>query len=233
MEQLIDKGLIVDAADLFTLTAGDLEPLARFAEKSAKNVVEAIQARKTIALPRFLYALGVLHVGEETARVLAQAITEGPLTQTLSLEGRGQGEGVRDIAKIMSHYSLEQLQELPDIGPVVAQSIFSWFHDEKNIVLLEKLNKAGILIEPTSYSLHPTSSMPLRGKTFVLTGELKAMSREQAAEKIRALGGKAASSVSKSTTYVVAGDKPGSKVAKAKLLGVQVIHEQEFLNMLK
>jgi len=208
VEQLMNEGLIKNPADLFTLTKGDLEPLERFAEKSADNLIEAIVKAKIQPLNRFIYALGIRHVGEETAIRLAQHYGT--------------------LQKLMSA-SLEDLQEVNDVGPRVAESIFEWFSDKDNQKLVEELQKNGVQV--TSYKLQVTKQR-LSGQIFVLTGSLESMSRDEAKKKIRALGGEMSESVSKKTSYVVVGSEPGSKYQKAVDLGVRVIKEKEFLELL-
>ncbi|TSC73517.1 MAG: DNA ligase (NAD+), partial [Parcubacteria group bacterium Gr01-1014_70] len=137
IDALLDQGLIQDAADLFELQEGDLVPLERFGEKSAKNLIDAIRERKQITLSRFLYALGILHVGEENAHILSREIARKNRIMNHELR-------IMDIEKIMKAYSREDLQTIPDIGPKVAESIFLWFHDKRNIIFLEKLDKVGI-----------------------------------------------------------------------------------------
>jgi len=136
---------------------------------------------------------------------------------------------ISEILEIMSSYSLDELQEISDVGPKVAQSIYDWFHEARNIKFLERLEAAGVEVESPA---RITGHLPLAGKSFVLTGSLESMSREEAKEKIRALGGDASESVSKKTDYVVAGSEPGSKYEKAKKLGVKVIDEREFLGLI-
>jgi len=205
VDQLLDNKLIEDAADLFTLKRGDLENLERMAEKSAQNVIEAIEKRKEITLPRFIYALGITHVGEQTAYDLADYFG--------SLEN-------------LEHASLNELEDLFGVGEIVARSIFDYFQDKKNKKFLEKLRKVGIKIKEAK------KSKRLAGKTFVITGTLKNFSREVAEEEIRKRGGKASSQVSKNTDYVVVGENPGSKYDKAKKLNIKIIKEKKFLEIL-
>jgi DNA ligase (NAD+) len=207
VEHLIDEGLVRDAGDIFFLKEGDLAPLERFAEKSAKNLVEAISSRKLIALPRFIYALGIRNVGEQTARALS--------------DNFGSFKKIREA-------SFDELQGVADIGPVVAESISQWFGNPKNIKLTDKLFEAGVMIEP-----YQRTSGKLAGKIFVVTGTLEAMSRQEAKDRIRELGGTAVESVSKNTGYLVAGANPGSKLAKAQKLGVNILDEQGFLQILR
>jgi len=217
IDRFLDEGLISDAADIFTIQKGDVAVLERFGEKSAENIVGEIEAKKTISLPRLLFALGILHVGEETAQLLAER-----------LAAKKDHIKVSDVASFYRNLSLEELQEVPDIGPKVAESIHSWFREPRNAKLLEKLEKVGLRIEKPRRK----ESRELAGRTFVLTGGLETMSREQAKEKIRSLGGDVSESVSKKTDYVVAGSDPGSKYEKAKSLGVRVLNEKELLELL-
>ncbi len=223
IDALLDQGLIQNAADLFNLQEGDLAPLERFGEKSASNLVKAIQEKKHIVLPRFLYALGILHVGEETALVLSREIARK--NRIMKRELRIMG-----IEKIIKAYSIEDLQAIADIGPIVAESIYSWFHDKHNLAFLDKLEKAGIAVALPALS---AKIHTLQDKTFVFTGELEHLARDEAKEKVRALGGDTSESVSQKTDYVVAGENPGSKREKARKLGVRIIDEREFLRLLK
>ena len=223
IDKFLDEGLISDAADIFTLQKGDIAALDRFGEKSAENIVNEVQEKKKkITLPRFLYSLGILHVGEETALALGRNLR-------FTIYDLRHPK-IRDILKTLQETSVEQLQEIPDIGPKVAQSIYDWFHEKRNIDLLERIEKAGVEIE---YTPPAAKHLPLSGKTFVLTGTLESMSREEAKEKIRDLGGEPSESVSKKTDYVVAGAEPGSKKEKAEKLGVKILNEKEFLALLK
>ncbi len=217
--RFLDEGLISDAADIFTLQAGDIAALAQFGEKSAHNIVREIAVKKEIALPRFLYALGIMHVGEETARAFADMI----FTSSSAI---ATPEGV---LKIMEKTSLENLRDIPDVGPIVAQSIFDWFRSARNTKLMSKLDDAGVRIHGGQSFKNNNPSFA--GKIFVLTGSL-AMSREETKEKIRAGGGKTSESLSKKTDYLVAGADPGSKYEKAKKLGVPILNEQEFLKIM-
>ncbi len=223
LDRFLDEGLISDAADIFTLRKGDVMALDRFGERSADNLIREIEAKKTIALPRFLYALGVIHVGEETALTLARHL-DFP-------RGRGGAHiPIGGILKTFRALTAEELEAFPDVGPKVAASIHEWFAAERNADLLARLEKAGVEVVPFPRA-EAAASGPLAGKTFVLTGGLAAMSREEAKEKIRAMGGEASESVSAKTSYVVAGTDPGSKYEKAKKLGVAILDEEAFLKM--
>jgi len=207
LEQLFRADLVKTPADLFDLKEEDLRPLERFADKSAENLVAAIQNAKKVTLARFIYALGIRHVGEETA---------------IDLAGR-----FSTIQKIMQA-SREELEDMHDVGSVVAQSIYGFFQGKHNQQLVTTLLKKGITLEAKKRTVKKTK---LLGKKIVVTGTLESMSREQAKQAIRGAGGKWVSSVSKNTDYVVAGENPGSKVDKAKKLGVKVISEKELLNL--
>jgi DNA ligase (NAD+) len=209
IDQLMDAGLIRNAADLFDLRKEDLLNLERFADKSAENTVDSIQSKKKVALDKFIYSLGIDHVGEETAFALAKRFR--------NLDALRKAE-------------LEELSKIQDIGSVVAKSIYAWFEESYNQKLLDEFKKAGVHV------LHEKAakgSIKLEGKTFVLTGSMELLGREEAKEKIRDLGGDVSSSVSKETDYVVAGSEPGSKLQKAKKLGVKIVDEREFLVMIK
>lgn len=207
IDRFLEEGLISDAADLFDLEEGDILPLERFAEKSAQKIVEKIQSRKKIELSRFIYALGIRNVGEKTARDLARKFG--------------------NFIKIES-LSLEELQNTVDIGPIVAKSIFEWFRDKHNAVFLQKLKEKGIIILGEK-----KQDTKFKNLSFVLTGTLESMSREEAKERIESLGGEVLSSVSKNLEYLVVGDNPGSKYDKAKQLGVKILYEKEFLKMIQ
>jgi len=207
VDQLIEENLVSDPADLFELKQGDLLPLERFSEKSAENIVRAIQNKKEITLPKFIFALGIRNVGEETALDLAKHF--------FSLDKI-------EKAKIL------ELENIQDIGLIVARSIYDWFRQKRNIEFLEKLKR---VVRVKDYELG-IKDKKLKGKTFILTGGLETMTRNEAKDKIRQLGGDISESVSKKTDYVVVGLEPGSKYDKAKKLGVKTINEKEFLNIL-
>lgn len=209
IDKLIDTGLVSDPADLFLLKEGDVSPLERFADKSAQNLVSAIQAKKKIPFPRFIYALGIRNVGEETAQDLAERF--------------GNLERLRKA-------DIGELEKIRDVGPAVSKSIFEWFSQKRNSEFLEKLKRAGVDIESSKLK---AKSSKLKGLIFVLTGGLGTMSREKAKEKIRELGGEISESVSRKTDFVIAGNEPGLKYEKARELGVKILEEKEFLKMIK
>lgn len=209
VEQLVNVGLVKNAADFFTLQIGDVESLEGFAAKSAANLIESIENAKKVTLARFIFALGIHHVGEETAVRLA--------------------EHFGTLAKIKTA-QLEDLQAVPDIGPRVAESIGEYFSDQENQQLLEDLQNRGVKILPVEAR---STLGSLSGQSFVLTGSLESMSRDEAKDKLRALGATISESVSKKTTYVVVGAEPGSKYDKAKQLGVKILTESDLLKIMQ
>lgn len=220
IDRFIDEGLMVDAADIFALNKDDIRVLERFGEKSAENIAEEISKKKKVTLPRFLYSLGILHVGEETAALLAQQL----------MARNPQLAAPVKVLKAFQELSLEDLQDIPDVGPKVAKSIYDWFRESRNVKLLQKMERVGVKIESHQSSV---IGRKLKGKTFVLTGSLESMSRDEAKEKIRALGGDISERISKKTDYVVVGGEPGSKLEKARELGIEVMDEKRFLGILK
>ena len=223
LDRLSDLGLISDAADIFGLETGDLAPLERFGEKSAQNLVSSIQGSKNVSPARFLYALGIIHVGEETALLLAERASE----RITNHESRIT---IKKLLKIFHDFSTDNLQKIPDVGPVVARSIHDYFHSGYAKRFLQKLDQAGIIIElPKTEKTVRT----LEGMSLVLTGELENMTRDEAKDKIRERGGEVSGGVSKNTSFVVTGGSPGSKYDKAKKLGIKIIDEKEFLKLLK
>lgn len=206
IDRLLEEGLVQDPSDLFSLKEGDIAQLERFGEKSANNLITSIHERKEATLPRFIYALGIRNIGSETANDLA--IHFGSL-------------------KKLQQASLENFTSVSGIGPVVAQSVYDWFSDKNNVRFLGKLIKAGVKI--INQKLHVGK---LSGKTFVFTGTLDSIERNMAKEKVRDLGGETSESVSSKINFVVAGKEPGSKLDKAVKLGIKIINEKEFLDLI-
>jgi DNA ligase (NAD+) len=209
VEQLVDRGLVTTPADFYKLGLVMLSELDRMAQKSAQNLIDALEKSKSTTLARFIYALGIRHVGESTAKSLAKHF--------------GNLDALLDATE-------EQILAVDDIGPVVAQSILSFLHDAINRELIAQLRASGIHWEegePEQRSQH------LAGKTFVLTGTLPTLKRDEAAAMIEAAGGKVSGSVSKKTSYVVAGEEAGSKLAKAEELGVAILDEAGLLDLLE
>lgn len=208
VEQMIASGLLRTPADLYFLDRGKVEALDRMGKQSTDNLLKAIEASKENDLSRLINAFGIRQVGTKAAKILARTF------------------GTLDALR---HASLEELTSVPDIGAITAENLTEWFADRQSQDLIERLRQAGVNFE----SREQVKDTRFAGKTFVLTGALSLFTREEATEKIESFGGKAASSVSKKTTYVVAGENAGSKLKKATELGVPVLSEQEFLEMLQ
>jgi DNA ligase (NAD+) len=218
LEKLSSEGLIKDASDIFTLKVGDLEPLERFAEKSAQNIVDSVEKSKEISLARFIYALGIRNVGEETAYEIADFVNLKFIIYNLKLWN------------VLPTVSQEDWQTIYDIGPVVARSIYDYFQDEKNINLIKRLIESGVTIKSEP---RVKEKKEIAGKMFVFTGGMESMTRNEAKALVRKYGGESSESISKKVDYVVAGEEPGSKYKKAKKLGVKVIDEHKFLELIK
>ena len=208
IELLVESGLIKDAGDLFFLSKSDLSELERFAEKSAGNLVAGLEKAKEQPLDRLIFALGIRFVGEGTARNLAVRL------------------GSLDA---LSNAKLEDLEQVPEVGPRVAKAIIEHFRTPQSQRILKKLRKAGFSFEATEQLQQGDA---LAGQTFVLTGSLQTLTRDEAERSIIALGGRATSSVSKNADYVIVGENPGSKYDKAVQLGVKVLTEKEFLKLI-
>jgi len=210
IDQLVEKGLVRDVADLYHLTAETLENLERMGKKSSAKLVKQIEHSKTRDLWRLLNGLGIRHVGERGAQILADDFS------SLS--------ALRDA-------SLEELQEAKDVGPVMAEAVRNWFDQPSNQALIERLTAAGLKVDQPRKAV-VIGPQPLAGKSFVITGTLAEMSRDQAKHAIEALGGKVTGSVSKKTDYVVVGEEAGSKLDKARELGVETLDEAAFLKLI-
>jgi DNA ligase (NAD+) len=211
VNQLVDKNLVHDVADLYSLTLEQLADLERMAEKSAANVVAAITESKTRELWRLIHGLGILHVGEGAARKLA--------------------DHFHDL-DALAEANLEELQQAQDVGPVMAQSIRDFFDNPRNQAVIEKLRKAGLKVKEKA-APKPAATGPFAGKTVVVTGTLSKLSREEAKEALRKAGAVVTDSVSKKTDYLIVGHDAGSKLDKATKLGVKSLNEQEFMKMLE
>ena len=207
IDQLVDSGLVKDVADLYDLRREDLTALERMADKSAQNILDAIEGSKEKPLSKFLFALGIRHVGEHISEVLAERFPR-----------------LDDLF----HLSEDDLMQVPEIGPEVAASVVHSFRDKKNRASIERLRKAGVkVIEPSS-----KKKASVAGKVFAFTGALKSFERDDARARVESLGGKTASTVSKKVDFVVVGQDPGSKYDKAKDLGLKILTEEEFKKLL-
>jgi DNA ligase (NAD+) len=209
VEQLVDQHLVNTPADIYKLQMHDLANLERMAEKSAHNLLLAIEHSRSTTLARFIYALGIRNVGEATAKDLARHFG--------SLDNFMQADAAR-------------LQQVADVGPIVAQSIVDFLAEQHNVDVIRQLRERGV--HWSEQEGVTVQALPLSGKVFVLTGTLEGMSREIAKEQLENLGAKVSGSVSKKTDYVVAGEEAGSKLIKAQALGIAVLDEKGFLNML-
>lgn len=208
VEQLVDSGVVKNAAGLYSLTAAQLQDMERMGEKSAEKLVAAIEKSKQTTLARFLYALGIRDVGEATAHGLAGHF--GDLDR-------------------LAQASVEEIMEVPDVGPVVAESVQTFFQQAHNLEVLEQLRRAGITWPIAASGARPAGR--LSGQRVVVTGSLALFSRSEAEDKIRAMGGTVSSSVSKQTSFVVVGASPGSKADRARDLGIPIMDEQEFAKL--
>jgi DNA ligase (NAD+) len=209
VEQLVDNDLVHDPSDLYKLTDDRVAGLERMGSKSAANLLAGIEASKNRDLARLIFALGIRHIGARSARTLEEHF---------------------DSIDELAHSQKDRLETIEDIGPVVAESVVTFFGQKRHRDILDRLKTNNVNTVRTRTKL--TQEGRLAGKTFVLTGTLSSMTREQAEEKIRALDGATVSSVSKKTSYVVTGEDPGSKLAKAKRLGIDILDEDQFLKML-
>ena len=204
---LVDNGLVHSIADLYKLNVDEVAKLERFGEISARNLVDAIQASKQPGLTKFITALGIRHVGAATAVNLARKF--------------------KSLDKLIEA-TKDDLLEIVDIGEVVAEAILAWFADEDNLKLLEELRGLGVW--PVNETVR---NLPLEGKSYIVTGTLSAMGREEAEDRLRELGATVTSTVTKSTTALIVGEKPGkSKTEKAAKLSIPTIDENEFLNLI-
>jgi DNA ligase (NAD+) len=206
IEKLIEENLLKTPADIFKLKKEILTPLERFADKSADNLIEAIAQSKEVSLDRFIYSLGIRHVGDETSILLANKF--GSIKKLINIKK-------------------EELEHIHDIGPKVAESIYNYFQNRENINYIKELFNLGIKVK-----IVKLKKQTLKDKTFVLTGSLESLTRDEAKKKLRDLGAKVSSSVSKQTDFVVSGENSGSKYEKAQKLDVQIINENTFLKML-
>lgn len=208
VETLIDKGLIKSPADIYYLTLDDVKSLWKSGSKAAEKLLRSIEKSKEQDVSRLIYALGIRQVGAKTGKVLASSFG--------SLDALMQA-------------TVEELTEVPDVGSITAENIYQWFHQEQSMHMVQRLRDAGVNFE----SLRVISDTRFAGMTFVLTGTLSKFTREEATEKIELFGGKASGSVSKKTNYVVVGENAGSKERKARELGIPILSEDDFLNMIQ
>ncbi|MFA5994520.1 MAG: NAD-dependent DNA ligase LigA [Parcubacteria group bacterium] len=251
VEHLLSENLISNMAEIFELKTGDLEPLERFAEKSVFNLLDAIEKSKTITVEKFLFALGIRHVGEETAVLIARAIrTEFPISPSRLVEtttrrseagnfqflNKSQNSKLKiqnlgDVIEYFPEITVADWLRIKGIGEKSAQSLVSWFAVEENVEQLRKMELSGVKVVFPQHA--ENKELKLANMTFVLTGELPGFTRDEAKDIIRKQGGQVSSSVSKKTSYVLAGENPGSKYDKAVALGVAIIDAEQFREMLR
>ena len=220
IEKFMDVGLIGDPADLFLLKPGDIRKLPGFDVLSESNILKSIQNRKKITLPRFIYALGIPHVGEENAKLLADFYQK-----------RGKIKDPEDLLKIAKSIPLSHYYSIPGFGEKISKALYDWFQNEENQRLLKKLKDVGIEIVT---EIKPVGPQPLKGFIFVFTGELDKYSREEAKRLVEELGAQTVDSISRKVTHLVVGKNPGSKLEKAKKFGtIKIISEEEFYKLLE
>lgn len=245
VEELLAQGVIADSADIFTLTAEDLMQLPLYKEKKTENLLASIEKAKRVPLERFLFALGIRHVGRETAEILARTLPwpvgeieieerDSPGLQPSLFGGstkiKMRAIDVLDVEKTLKEQTIESLEAADGIGIVVAESIHEWINHKEHHQLFKKFADAGVVaLQPQRPNVKPI----FEGKIFVLTGTLPHLSRDEAKQLIKDRGGKVSSSVSKKTDYVLAGEDPGSKYEEARKLEVKIVGEEEFKKMLK
>ncbi|KKR07871.1 MAG: ligase protein [Parcubacteria group bacterium GW2011_GWC2_39_14] len=215
IELLLNEGLIKDFADIFELKVGDLSTLDRFAKRSSEKLIESIAKSKQVSVSKFIYALGIRYVGEENATVLAQEVNS---------------KSINEFLHKVTSLSVVELNETEGVGDKVASSIFEYFVNKNNIKRIERLADLGVVLLPVPKRKNQAG---VTGKIFVLTGTLETLSRDEAKEIIKKLGGKVAGTVSRKTDYVVLGENPGNKKTEADNLGIKVISEQEFKKLLQ
>jgi DNA ligase (NAD+) len=209
VEQLVDKGLVKDVADLYSLKLEQIVDLERMGKKSASKLLEQIENSKNRGMERLLLGLDIRHVGERYAKILTNHF------QTI--------DRLIEVSK-------EELDSIPEIGEIVAESAYQWFRDPKNRELIKRLKEAGVKMTASVGQIQVDERFS--GKTFVLTGKLERFTRDEASAEIEKRGGRVASSVSKNTDYVIVGADAGSKLAKAQALGIRILNEDDFLKML-
>ena len=207
---LLREGLVRDPGDIYSLTKEQLVALERMGEKSADNLLRSIEQSKDRSLRRLIFALGIRHVGGETAGILA--------------------DNFRSI-DALARAEQGELEEIPAVGPRIAESVYQWFRDEANLRVLDKLRRAGVRMAEEALPAPPTG--PLAGQSFVITGTLASMPRSRAEELVRGLGGATSDSVTRKTDYLVLGEAPGSKLQKAQQYGTKLLNEEEFLDLLR
>ncbi len=218
LKKLVDESLVTDVADLFDLKEGDLKILERFGEKSSQNIIKSIEKAKTININKFIFALGIPNIGKESALLIAKR-----------LQKEGEINSPKQLIKFAQNLTLADFDDLPDFGEKMAQSVFEYFNNKHTEEVFEKLNQFGVKI----LSEKKIVNQKLNELKFLFTGELKTMSREQAKDQVEKRGGIVKESVIKDLDYLVVGENPGSKLAKAEKLKIAILTEDQFLKLLK
>lgn len=218
LKRLVDECLITDISDLFDLEAGDLKVLERFGEKSSQNIILSIEKAKNININKFIFALGILNIGKESAEIIANRLLQ-----------IGDIKTPNDLLKLAQKLTQQDFDDLPDFGEKMAEGIFEYFNSQSTEKLFAKLDKAGVKILTNQKIVN----QKLKNLKFLFTGELELMSRTQAQAKVKERGGIVKESVTNDLDYLVVGSEPGSKLAKAKQLNIKIIDEQEFLKLIK
>lgn len=218
LKKLMDECLATNVSDLFDLEEGDLKILERFGEKSSKNIIDSINNAKSININKFIFALGILNIGKESAEVIASKLLE-----------LGVIKVPNDLLKLARKLTKQDFDDLPDFGNKMAESVYEYFNNENTEKLFDKLTKSGIQI----ISSKKIINQKLKGLMFLFTGELESMSREKAQAMVKERGGMVKETVTKDLDYLVVGNEPGSKLEKAKKLDIKIIDEQEFLKLMK
>lgn len=228
VEQLIGAGLISDWSDLYRLKKEDLLSLPRFAEKSADNLLSAVYRKRVINLARFIFALGIRHVGQESAQSLADY-----LYPRLFKKKKGSEVEIKDWLEELRSLSSDDLAEINDFGPIVSRSILDYFQKESNLAVLKKSDRLGLKLKIENPASDWPAGSVLAGRTFVLSGTLNGLTRDEAKAKIKELGGKTLSALSGRVDYLIKGDNPGGKYEQAQKLGLKILDEKQFFKMIK
>jgi len=229
------EGLIFSPVDIFKLTEADLLPLERFADKSAENLIKAIKTSKEVSINNFLFALGIRHLGEESAELIVKEIftKQSPLFfKNYKLK---QITNPAELGEYFQQIKKDDLESIHGLGERMAESVWQWFNNEQNIQTLKELTRLGVKFSAESVKIRDNEHGPklkLQDKTFVLTGKLPDLTRDEAKKIIKDNGGKVLSAISKNVDYLLTGSKAGSKLAKAKKLGVAIISEEDFKKMI-
>lgn len=229
----MNEGLVSKFSDIFRLKKGDLEPLERFAEKSAENLIEAIEKSKKLPFEKFIYALGIRHLGEEGAILVKNQLENSNFViGKIAKENKIEIKSPNNLVELFEKISKEDLDSIKGFGEKMSSSVESWFREDENRKTLKDLDELGIEFEKIEQKKASALGGKLENKTFVLTGALPNLTRDEAKDLIRKEGGNVSSSVSTKTDFVLVGADPGSKFEKAQKLGVKILDEEGFLKII-